>query len=221
MSDERYAFADIAIEPVPAGTRLLVTGPTMGGLRDLLVHLLLRQPGEGALLVAADVSGRVALDQLSTASGASDTDSLRVIDCSADASEAHDCVRAVSGPGDLTGIGIGFSTLYEELHAAGHDRVRTGFYTLGPLITYAEDVRPVFRFLHTINGRISAAGGLGVTAVDPGAVDERTIKSIEQVFDGRIQMRETEASCEFRVRGLADQPDGWQAFEPGALAAGQ
>jgi hypothetical protein len=118
----------------------------------------------------------------------------------------------VSAPGDLTGIGIAFSSLYEQLYDGGVERVRTGLYTLAPLLMFVDEVQPLYRFLHTVTGRIRSAGGLGVAAMDPQTEDETTVRTLLQPFDGEIQLREADGH-EMRIRGLDDQPDGWQPID--------
>lgn len=184
--------------------------------RDLLMASLVGSSGEGTLLVAADVSATEALDDFERAGGSVDSECVSVIDCAYDDNQGlDDHVCGVTSPADLTGIGMEFSSLYEDLYADGYHMVRTGIYTLAPLLLYVDDVRAVFRFLHTVTGRIRSVGGLGVCAIDPGAQDDRTVKSVGQAFDGRIDLRVSDTDgCEIRIRGLPDQTDGWQQFNP-------
>jgi len=46
---------NLPLEPIPAGTNLLVTGPAMGGLRELMMQLLTCEKGEALLILALDV----------------------------------------------------------------------------------------------------------------------------------------------------------------------
>jgi hypothetical protein len=211
VQDTRYAFDGLPLKPVPVGTNLLVTGPSLGGLRQLSLRLLVGPPEEGVLLVTADVSASEAVGDFREIGGDADPSRMCLIDCvqEGDGTESEQ-VHDVTTPADLTGIGMSFSSLYEQLYDGGTTRVRTGLYTLGPLLVYAEDERPVFRFLHTVTGRIKTADGLGVCAVDPAAQDERTIGSVAQAFDGRVELRERAGSHQLRIRGLPDQPEGWQ-----------
>jgi len=214
VGDTRYAFEGLPLEPVAAGTSLLVTGPSLGGLRQLTLRLLAGRADEGVLIVTADVSAREAVSDFEAIGGAADPNRTCLIDCAQESDGTDsDRVRGVATPADLTGIGMSFSSLYEQLYASGTTRVRTGLYTLGPLLVYAEDVRPVYRFLHTVTGRIRAADGLGICAVDPAAQDERTIQSVAQAFDGKVELREGDESHEIRVQGLPEQPEGWHGVE--------
>lgn len=209
-----YAFPEpLPLEPVPAGTSLLVTGPSLGGTRGLVMELLACREGEGLILVTTDLGGAEAIDAFEGGGCAYDTARMAVVDCTADSRESGGRnIHAVSAPGDLTGIGIAFSSLYEQLYEGGVERVRTGLYTLAPLLMFVDEVQPLYRFLHTVTGRIRTAGGLGVAAIDPETQDETTIRTLSQPFDGEIQLRES-GGYEMRARGLDGQPEGWQPLD--------
>lgn len=203
-----YEFDTLPLEPIPAGTNLLLTGPALGGLRRLLFELLLGD--DGVVIITADASAQQVLSDFERIGGAVDTDRVRVVDCTQKSDgELGEFVSSVGTPGDLTGIGIEYSNQYEQVYARGYDTVRTGIYTLTPLLVYSEDVRPVFRFVNTVTSRIRTADGLGVFAIDPAAHEDQTLGSIAQSFDGRIHIREGDAGIEIRVQGLDDQPSEW------------
>jgi len=206
----RYEFPDLPLSSVDAGTNLLLTGPALEGAREVLLRLLLGE--DGVLIITADTSARKVLEAFEAVGGRVDRERVRVVSCTQERDgDLGDCVSSVGSPGDLTGIGIEYSGQYEQVYARGYDTVRTGIYTLTPLLVYSEDVRPVFRFINTVTSRIRTADGLGVCAIDPSAHDEQVVTSIAQPFDGRIDVREADGDVELRVKGLPDQPDGWTA----------
>jgi len=208
--DNRYEFDDLPLEGVPPATNLLVTGPALGGTRELLLRLLLGE--DGVVIVTADTNARQVLSEFERLGGTVDQDRVRVVSCTRESdSGLGPAVSTVSSPGDLTGIGIEYSDHYEQVYARGYDAVRTGIYTLTPLLVYCEDVRPVFRFINTVTSRIRTADGLGVCAIDPSAHDEQVVSSIAQPFDARVEVREREGGLELRVKGLPDQPTEWTA----------
>jgi len=211
----RYEFSDaLPIEPVDTGTNLLVTGPSLGGTRELVMRLLTCQPSEGLLLLTTDIGGREAIENFEASGCPYETSRMAVVDCTQDSLEDDERnIHSVSAPSDLTGMGIVFSSLYEQLYGAGIERVRTGLYTLAPLVMYAEKIQPLYRFLHTMTGRIRTADGLGVSAIDPEAQEEKTFRTLTQPFDAQIELREQDGDEQLRVRGLDDQPDGWQPLD--------
>ena len=56
-----YEFDSLPLEPVDAGTNLLVTGPSLGGTRELVMRLLTCQSAEGLLLLTTELGGEEAL----------------------------------------------------------------------------------------------------------------------------------------------------------------
>jgi hypothetical protein len=208
---ERLSFPAAPLKPVEPGTNILIAGPSLGGTRELLMRTLLGDPSEGTIVIAADANASKTLSVYEQVGGSPDPARMRVIDCTGRSDDLdHPSVRTLSSPGDLTGIGINFSRGYENLYAEGYDRVRTGIYTLSPLLMYADDLRPIYRFLHTFAGRIQSMDGLGVCAIDPAAQDERTCSSVAQAFNGRIDLREGADGPEIKISGLPDQAAGWR-----------
>jgi hypothetical protein len=209
-----YEFENLPLESVPAGTNLLVTGPAMGGLRELMMQLLACEAGEGMLVLALDVDADETIEDFERGGCPYEPSRMAVIDCTQSSTDDdRRNVYSVSTPSDLTGMGIQFSSLYEQLYEAGFTRVRTGLYTISTLFMYTEEVQPLYRFLHTMTGRVRSADGLGISAVDPETMDDQTFRTLTQPFDGELQFREQDGDHELRARGLSDQPDGWQAFE--------
>lgn len=209
--DNRYEFENLPISGVERGTNLLLTGPTLGGTRELLLRMLLGE--DGVVIITADSNARKTLSEFERFGGTVERDRTRVVSCTKETDEElGPYVSSVSSPGDLTGIGIEFSGQYEQVYARGYDTVRTGIYTLTPLLVYSDDVRPVFRFVNTVTSRIRTADGLGVCAIDPSAHEEQVVNSIAQPFDGRVDVRERDGTLELRVMGLPEQPSEWTAI---------
>ncbi|UPV73451.1 hypothetical protein M0R89_12965 [Halorussus limi] len=221
MSERRarpYEFADdLPLGSIEPGTNLLVAGPAMGGARRLALRLVAEgnDRGEGMVLVSTDkASGKLLseCDGLCTDLGRSP---LGVVDCVSRGSGSGrfaDRVETVSSPGDLTGIGIEFSGLYQNIHRAGTERVRAGLYSVSTLLMYA-DFQTVSRFVHTVSGRIAATDGLGVFFIDPATQDQKVVSTVTQLCDARVDVRERDdGGSELRVRGLRDQPREWTPF---------
>ncbi|QCC50128.1 DUF7504 family protein [Halapricum salinum] len=210
---EAYVFERLPLEPIPAGTNLLVTGPPHGRTQDLLYELLAGGEGEGMLFVTTDDDGITVAETYEGLGHTFDPGRMCLIDASQHGQDAEDApIRHVGSPSDLTGIGMEFSSLYESLRGSGLAQIRVGLSSISTLLVYAEDFRAVYRFLHTITSRIRTAEGLGVFSVDPDAVEDEAFATIAQTFDARLDVREDETGAEVRIRGLDDQPTGWQSL---------
>ncbi|MFB6143566.1 MAG: hypothetical protein ABEJ30_09525 [Halorientalis sp.] len=208
-----YAFPNLPLAPVPAGTNLLVAGDPFHGTDEVALRMLAagESRGDGCLLFAADQSGPDLLEAYVAAGGTVDADRMAAVECE-DSGSDDELVRTVTSPGDLTGIGIEFSALYEDLYERGVRQVRTGLFSVSTLLHYAEEMPPVYRFLHTLTGRVRAADGFAACVIHPEGTDEQTVRSLAQTFDGRVDVREGEGGREMRTRGLDGQAEGWQAL---------
>jgi len=218
-----YAFGEgLPVNGVSPGTILFVAGPSLSRAEDLALSLVLggADAEEGMLFITTNDSSKNLLERCERLSPGFDDGAVGVVDCSD--SRGRDTVfdariESVSTPNDLTGIGIKLSTLYSDLHDETGERVRTAFVNVSTLLMYT-DLRTLFRFLHTISGRIDATDGIGVFAIDPGTHDEKSTNTLTQLCDGRIDVREPEvndADGDLRVRGLSNQPREWTPFRLG------
>ena len=212
-----YEFDDLPLSGVAPGTNLLVSGPTMAGTRDLALKFVCDGNGreEGSIVISTDTGGRKVLRTCESFVDDLDLSQIGVVDCVSnqrDQSRFDQAVRPISSPGDLTGISIEFSSLYQALAREDITRVRTVLYSVSTLTMYTE-FPTVCRFVHSLTGRVASSDGLGVFVVDPTTQDERTVNTIAQLCDGRIEVRETDdGQQQLRVRGLPDQPREWTPF---------
>jgi KaiC/GvpD/RAD55 family RecA-like ATPase len=206
-----YELGDVVPErEVPAGTNLLVAGPPLTGKRRLALRLLAagHAAGEGVLVVTTkDTADRV-VEEYGDLMGDLEGAPFGVVDCvsrkqgGGDVLE-DDRVRYASSPVDVTGIGIELSELLEEFHGERDvRRSRVLLYSLSTLLMYA-DLDTVFRFLHVFTGRVESAGALGVYVIDATAHDDRTVNTLNQLFDGVVRVEEGEDGEPWtRLQGL-------------------
>lgn len=201
------------VSEVAPGSNLLLSGPSMGGKRRLLLEVLAHgaSKGEGSVVVTTNDPASDILDDYRSIRAISE-EYVRVIDCvgsggGTDADE--DLTSSVSSPGDLTGIGIEFSEVAKEANADGIERLRIGFDSITPLLMYV-DLQRLFRFLHVFTSQIQSNDWLGLFAIDPSSHDEQTVNTINQLFDGIVDIRlPEEGGREARVRGVTSSPTEW------------
>ncbi|WP_121820131.1 DUF7504 family protein [Halostella salina] len=209
-----YAFDGLPVEPIRAGTVLLVSGPMHAGARDLALQLLSGTADEGVVIITTNRRAERIADDCARVGIELAADRAAILDCvGEEASNVPARVLSVSGPADLTGIGMCFSDVYRDYNSSGIERVRTGLFSLSTLLSFG-DLKSVSRFAHTLGGRIDSVDGFGVLLIDPVIHDDRTISTLSQFCDARIDVRDTDATPELRVRGLPDQPREWTPFEP-------
>jgi len=216
---EPYAFGEsLPLNGIDPGTTLFVAGDAWSGAEDLALAMVLAAADydERMVFISTRMSGEKILDQCAALSSDLDRSRIGIVDCGGqgDADPANDArVETVSSAGDLTGIGIKFSSLYGSLYGEAQNRVRAGFFTVSTLLMYT-DLRTAYRFLHTVSGRVTGTDGLCLFLVDPSTHDEQTVSTLAQLCDGRIDTRKTDdGRRQLRVRGLPDQPEGWQSFD--------
>lgn len=97
-------------------------------------------------------------------------------------------VRTVSTPADLTGLGIHIGNFVAE-HADSDPHVVVLFDSLTVLLQYAP-VNTVYRFLNAVTTRLAAAGVTAVFHLDPATQDDRTVASVNAVFDTVTEVRD-------------------------------
>jgi hypothetical protein len=208
-----FGFEGLPLAEIRPGTSVLVTGPTHEGSRDLALRMLRGPPEEAAILITTNQRASRVADDCRRLGIEIDTERTAILDCvGTDEQRVPARVLPVSGPSDLTGIGMRFSDVQVEFGRTGHERVRTGLLSVSTLLSFS-DLRTVSRFVHTLVGRIDSVDGLGVLFIDPGSHDERAIRTLAQFCAGRIEVREGDDGPELRARGLADQSREWEPFD--------
>lgn len=90
-------------------------------------------------------------------------------------------VATVPSPGDLTGLGVCISRFLGEWDGDGN-RTLVCVDSLTTVLQYVE-TETAFRFLHTLLARCRSAGATVHAHITPDAHDERTVRTIESLFD--------------------------------------
>lgn len=195
----------------------LLSGPAMSGKRELMLDIVIEglSRHEGGLAVTTNQGATGVIDSLTTKLGHA-PENLGIVDC---VSEQRDAARSlpagrvehVSSPGDLTGIGIAVSEQLRRFSQTDIRQIRVGFYSLSALLMYA-DLETVFRFVHVLCGRIDSIDGLGLFAIDPTTHEESTVNTLKQLFEGMVELRETDTHREVRLLGVSDASPTWVPY---------
>jgi hypothetical protein len=92
-------------------------------------------------------------------------------------------VRGVPDASDIPRLGI---TISDEIEREP-DHVVCCFDSLTALLQYA-DLQRVYRFVHTLEGRLSSVDGVAHYHMDPAAHDEQTISTLRPLFDVVVEI---------------------------------
>src|SRR6056297_233686 len=207
----------VEVEP---GTNLLVTGPPMTGKRTLALEVLAHggRRGDGTIVVTTKDGGDDVRESLRELLGREEGGPLGIVDCVSKqqgmSPSGGDEITYASSPKDMTGIGIQLSEFLQAFYKdGGVKRNRILLHSLSTLLMYS-NLQTVFRFLHVFTGRVQSADALGIFVIDSTAHDQQTMSTLQQLFDGQIEVREGEDNrSELRLRGVGEGTD-WRPFSP-------
>ncbi|WP_248897189.1 RAD55 family ATPase [Haloplanus halobius] len=210
----RYSIADtlpISVDDLDAGMNVLVSGPAMSGKRRLVFDLLAPppQPHDPIVVLTTDDPAARVRAQFEDRGVSVDPSTVRIVDASGAPGDDDPVVERLSSPGNLTGMGVGFTRAVDGMGTPSTARV--GFLSISTLLQYVDDQR-TFSFLHVLLRRSSAAGYLGVYSIDPTTHDEKFVNVVTSIFDAVIDVREVDAEREVRVRGLDSVDPVWMAL---------
>jgi len=206
-------LSDSGLKELPAGTNLVVVGPTMSGKRALALELLAAgyEDGDGILCITTHSARKIYAD-LEQHVDSLDQDRVGIVDTSGgDGSEVLDAtIESISSPGDLTGISVSMAKLFRNFETRGVSDIRYGLISISTLLQYL-DSSSVFKFLHVYTKRIEETGGLGIYTLDNDSHDQQVVNTITGQFDGVIELREADSDgMEFRVRGFGRRTTAWK-----------
>lgn len=218
---EDHLDDEFPLDGLDPGTTVLVSGPPLIGKYDLMLETLARgnDRGEASIAISTRDDEGAVIDDFERVSPEFDRSLVGVVESvsgqrdDGGTYEGPVRVRRASSPADLTGIGIGASELMNEFHEAGAAGVRLGVDSLSTMLLYTEFDR-MCRFLHVLSGRIDRAGGLGLFVVNPGTIEAAQFDQLKTLFDGLVEIRESDDSRELRLRGLPGVDADWRPYRP-------
>jgi hypothetical protein len=243
VAADEVTLADLVPpERLRPGQSVLVAGPSMVGKDRVAYSLLGDAPGmEGeAVCVSTSDPASYVRERYRALAGSTAADAgLRVVEATgtpgAGSAEngggegdgrghgngngqgAGAATWHVSSPGDLTGIGVAVSKAVSDVPDARLHRSRFLVDNLSTLLLYA-DVETVYRFVHTLLGRVKRVDGHVVGVLHTDALDEQTRGTLVGLFDVVVDVRARgDGVTEVRVRGLdgAGEPTRWRRLADG------
>jgi hypothetical protein len=210
-------LADARIGELPAGTNLLISGPSRTQKRKLALDLLSSGAGmeQPAILISTDSSANSVIEEFEAALEGQMPPTY-VVDCTGNTDtetlpgDVH--VEEVGSAGDLTGIGVALSECMRVIGDDAAGGLRIAHISLSTLLQYTSAER-VFEFCHVISGRISAAGYLGVWTLNTDTHDATVVNTLRGRFEYVAEIRENDdGTLEMRVLGGEDDWRQWRAL---------
>ncbi|MFC7137616.1 hypothetical protein ACFQRB_17615 [Halobaculum litoreum] len=155
VASERFDTGELAIDGIESGTSVLLTGDDPDALAEAFYRLVAPAPEEEAAVIATDTQGRTIKRELNRVeSGAGDRTSVL-----AGTGRESAGVQCVDDIGELTGLGMTFSSMITEAQR-GSGRFRSGIMLCSSVCVEADDIRSVYRMLNSnfLPGSVVATG---------------------------------------------------------------
>ncbi|MGB3908663.1 MAG: ATPase domain-containing protein [Methanomethylovorans sp.] len=210
---------DEILGSIREGTNIMMIGPPMSS-KDELLNLIVYNGfinGNSSIVVSTREPGERFFEWFER-NGIDISDAnIGVVDCVTKTlgmgAPETDRIKRASSPVDLTGIGVKISQFFEDFlmkRKIRHNRLCIN--SLSTILMYS-NLHTVFKFLHVFTGRVKAANGLGIYVVEDGMHDQQTITTLQQLFDGMIEIRSSGEHHCVRVIGLTPKPTPWFEYE--------
>lgn len=160
-----------------AGASVLVTGEPEVERIDLLCEAVesAHETGRDVAVVTAGRGYRSLSKRL--------PEEVGVVDCTPSPAVDAENVYHVGSPADLTGVSMPLSEFFEN----AAPRPVLAIDSLSTMLVYGEE-SALFRFLSATTAQLRATGGAGVVGMSAEAHDEQTLKTFQQLFDGRARV---------------------------------
>jgi hypothetical protein len=206
-----FAVEDLPLDEIPNGTSVLLTGDDTETLKTVFARLVAAPEDERSIVLATNAGGR-AIQR--TLDGELDGAGSRASILTAEGPDRGENVTTIDDIGDLTQLGMQFSTLVANSQQSTA-RFRSGIFVCSTIAREVEDTRSLYRFLNSnFLTELRRGDGIGVCAIDRSAdlgtdVDSM-IAGMERSFNARLDIEKTgprSATIEATGLGTAESFD--------------
>jgi KaiC/GvpD/RAD55 family RecA-like ATPase len=210
---------DEILGDIREGTNIMMIGPPMSYKDELFNHLVYNRliNDNSCIIVSTREPGERFFEWFELNNMKISDTNVGIVDCvtktlGMGAAETERIKRA-SSPVDLTGNGVKISQFFEDyVMKKKIEKNCLCINSLSTILMYS-NLQTVFKFLHVFTGRMKAANGLGIYVIEEGMHDTQTITTLQQLFDGMIEIRTDIGRHCLRIVGLTPKPTPWFTYE--------
>ncbi len=205
---------------IKRGSNIIFIGPPMSGkeviLNQIMYHAAARNDNAVITVNTYEPGNRI-LEWFNENELVLPESRIGIVDCITKmiGREANydETIKIVNSPVDLTDIGVKISQFFEIFSIRKNIRkIQLYINSLSTLLMYS-NLKTVSRFLYVFTGRIKAAGGLGIYVLESGIHDVQAIATLNQLFDGVIEVKSENDKNFIRILGVSPKPSPWLEYE--------
>lgn len=222
MNDYTFGIKELdnATEGIRRGSNILLIGPPMCGKEFILYNMMYHGAAinkNSIINVTTRETGDHILEYFKENNLNLPLDRIGIIDCvtkmHSDAVVKNENIKIANSPVDLTGIGVKISQFFDEFVIKKKiQKTQLHINSLSTILMYS-NTQTVFSFLHIFTKRIKSSGALGIYLIDGGMHDEQEIATLQQLFDGIIEIKSENDTNLIRIAGLSSKPTPWFEYE--------
>ncbi|WP_277556237.1 DUF7504 family protein [Halobaculum limi] len=187
-ASDQFVVGDLPVDGLDSGSSILLTGDDSRALEKAFYQLVAPGDDEQAAVLATDTQGRTVKRKLDRVErGAGDRTSVL-----AGTGRESDGVQSIDDLGELSGLGMTFSSLVTEAQL-GSGRFRSGILLCSSICSAADDIRSVYRMLNSnFLPDLRRGDGVGVCALDTsadlGTASSSIVKGMSTSFGAHIEV---------------------------------
>lgn len=202
-----------------AGTNILVLAPSMSNAEQFAYALTCPREGEYSIVLSTNERAAEVIDSFKQAGA--NKHFVGVIDAISKSSMPGitDTPRLmfVSSPTDLTGIGIKFSSMIENIFEGTFTDGDQGLFpppvrfcvnSISTLLMYRR-LEVLYQFLHVLTAKLKKTEGVGIYLLNSESFDDKTISLVKQLMSSVIEIKGDTDGTSFRVIGLKGMTTEW------------
>ncbi len=217
------SIIDNHFQGLRAASNILILTPPLSHAEHLAYLLARPMEGEWSIFLSTDERASDVFTTLKRLGA--NKNHIGVIDaitkCSVPTLSDTSRVKFVTSPMDLTGMGIKFSKMAEEMwkESVNSDRegplpppLRFSINSVSTLLMYSR-LEVAYRFLHVITNRVKKLEGIGVYILNNESFDDKTLSTIKQLMNMIIEVKSVDVGMSmqwyFRIVGINGTTTQW------------